>query len=115
MSDEVGGGPEVPLELRVVIALASVGAILLLVSGVTLLQGGGTTGLLLGGSTTAIALGQLAVFVALYRLRTWAWSAALALLVAGAILQFGVGDFFGALVSLVIAGYVYSQRNVVPS
>lgn len=102
-----------PLEFKLVVGLAGLGAVLLLLSGLALLGRGDTTGLLLGGSTVAVAFGQGVVFVALYRLRSWAWNAALALLVAGAMLQLGTGDFFGALVSVFIAGYVYTQRDLV--
>lgn len=113
MSDSSLLSSDAPLELKLVVGVAGLGAVLLLFSGIVLLGQGGTTGLLLGGSTAAVAVGQLVVFVALYRLRSWAWNAALALLVAGAILQLGTGDFFGALISVFIAGYIYTQRDVV--
>lgn len=113
MSDETTDRDGPPLELKVVVVIAVLGALILLFSGLSLLGSGGTVGLLLGGTTVAVALGQGVVFVALYRLRSWAWNAALALLVAGATLQVGTGDFFGALVSVFIAAYVYTQQDVV--
>ena len=102
---------DLPLELQVVLALAGLGAAILFASGVALLSTGGTTVLLLGGATAAVAFGQVVALVALYRGRVWAWSTVLAFLVAGAILQAGTGDLFGAGVSALIAGYLYVQRG----
>lgn len=102
---------DLPLELKVILVLAGLGAVLLVLTGVSVLSQGGTAGLLLGGSLAAVAIGQLVAFVSLYRQRAWAWNWALALLVSGGLLQAATGDFLGTLVSVFIAGYLYTQRE----
>lgn len=102
-----------PLELKVVVAIAGLGALLLMVMGVSVLRSGGTRGLLLGGGAILVAVAQSFVLVGVYQLRPWSWSAVIALLVAGAVFQAGAGDYFGAVVSVFIAGYLYTRRDVI--
>lgn len=102
-----------PLELKLVVAIAALGALLLMVMGVSVLRSGGTRGLLLGGGAVVVAVAQSFVLVGVYQLRSWSWSAILALLVAGAIFQVGAADYFGAVISVALAGYLYTQQEVI--
>ena len=111
MSDGVVSSGELAREVKLLLGIAGVGAVLLLFTGVSLLTTGGRIGLLLGGTTVAVAAGQVVTFAALYRGVTLAWSAALALLVTGAMLQAATGDWFGALVELLIAAALYLNRD----
>jgi len=107
------GGPteDLSVELKLLFVIAGVGAILLFLKGISLLATGGRTGLVIGGTSVAVAFGQFIAFVALYRGRFWAVNAALSLLVTGAMLEGATGDWFGALVELVIAAALYFQRD----
>lgn len=108
MTDERAAS--LPLGVKLVIGLAVLDAALLATAGLAFLSVGGRLGLL-GGTAVAVALGQGVSLVALYRRRGWALNAALAFLVSGALLFLSVSDLLGAGVSLLVAGYLYSQRN----
>jgi hypothetical protein len=99
------------VELKLLVGIATIGAVLLLLTGLSLLGRGGTAGLVLGVTTVLVAVGQVGAFLALYRGHVWAFSAALAMLVSGALLQAATGDFFGALVAMFIAAALYLYRE----
>ncbi|MFB6207210.1 MAG: hypothetical protein ABEJ05_11865 [Haloglomus sp.] len=100
-----------PLGVKIVIGLAVVDAALLSIAGLAFLSAGGRAGTLVGSGAVVVAVGQGVSLVALYRRREWALNAVLAFLLAGALLFVSVGDLLGVGVSLLVAGYLYSQRD----
>lgn len=102
---------QTPLGLKIIVVLGLIGA---------LFSAFGSLGMLgRGGVWTVVALVSL-VFVAirvvilfgLISLSPWAWKAGVALYGLAAVVDLLSANVLGLLISLLVAGYIYSQKDL---
>lgn len=113
-----------PLGVKIIAAVGLLGCLLDLLSGLGLVGSGlfslgtglfgfvpGFSNVVGGALTIVIALVKALVLLGLLALLPWAWSAALVVYGLDFVVNLLSGDVFGAVLALVIAGYLYSQKR----
>lgn len=103
-----GGSP--PLGIAIICVLGGLGAIRGLLAALSVLGTGGpfvVVGLVLAG----LALGKLAILYGLWTLQRWAWTWALVLYGASALVSLARFDLLGAALSVLVVGYVASKER----
>ncbi|MFC5367738.1 hypothetical protein [Salinirubrum litoreum] len=99
-----------PLGIWLIAVLGAVGAVADLLGGLGVL-GAGVGGFFGGTVAIAFALVKLFVLVNLVRLRGWAWALTLLVYAISFVLALLTLNLLGALLSGLVAAYVYSVRE----
>jgi hypothetical protein len=99
-----------PLGIWIIAVLGALGAIADLLGGLGVL-GAGFGGFFGGTIAIAFALVKLFVIVNLVRLKGWAWALTLLVYALSFVVSLLTLSLLGALVSGLVAGYVYSVRE----
>ncbi|SDM16192.1 hypothetical protein SAMN04487949_1096 [Halogranum gelatinilyticum] len=100
-----------PLGLKVIVALGLIGA-LLSTLGALGLMGTGSTGLVIGLALLVFTAIRVVILFGLISLSPWAWKAGVALYTLAAVVDLLRVDILGLLISLLIAAYIYSQKDL---
>lgn len=108
-----------PLGIKIICVLSALGVLIILLrSAIILLTGGGGSAVFIRLFFLALALGLTFDIYGLWTLQSWAWTWALVLFGADllfnllGIINGDVSGIAGALVSLLILGYIYSKREL---
>jgi predicted branched-subunit amino acid permease len=99
-----------PLGIWIIAVLGALGAVADLLGGVGVL-GAGFGGFFGGTVAIAFALVKLFVIVNLVRLKGWAWALTLLVYALSFVVSLLTLSLLGALLSGLVAGYVYSVRE----
>lgn len=100
-----------PLGLKIIVVLGLFSALL---SGLGALgiMGRGGFGFVLGLGLLAFIAIRVIILFGLISLSPWAWTAGVALYTLAAVVDLLRVDVLGMLIALLIAGYIYSQKDL---
>jgi hypothetical protein len=106
-----GDAPKTPTGIWVIAVLGLVGAAFSLLAGVGALAAGAVD-LVVGGGLIVLGLAQAVTMLALVGLTPWAWYVTIALYTLGAIARIAQADGVGMVISLAVAAYVATHKDL---